>query len=80
MGNTPLRRLIVSLGEKNPHLQAKRKNVNEVNMSQIRERTRPFRHTRESGYREGSLYGSLRSQGQVWIPAGVYPVLDTGQE
>jgi hypothetical protein len=43
--------------------------VNEVNMSQIRERTRPFRHTRESGYPEGSLYGSLLSQGQVWIRA-----------
>ena len=46
-----------------------RGNVNEVNMSQIRERTQPFRHTRESGSPEGSLYSSLLSQGKVWIPA-----------
>jgi hypothetical protein len=46
-----------------------------VNMSQKRERTRPFRHTRESVYPGGFFPKIL-----LWIPAGVYPVHETGQE
>ena len=38
-------------------------------MSQIPRRIQAICHTRGSGYPRGSLYGSLLSQGQVWIPA-----------